>query len=77
MADLRITELTEKTTLDTGDLLVIVDNADIATTKKIKAENTGIVDGELRLIPKASSIGPEGTVFYDSDDKCIYVGVGT
>lgn len=32
---------------------------------------------ELRLIPKESSSGPEGTVFYDSVDKCIYVGVET
>jgi len=30
--------------------------------------------GELRLTPKSSSSGPEGTVFYDSDDDHIYVG---
>jgi hypothetical protein len=55
---------------------VIVDeNVSPAQTKKIKAEDAGIVDGELRLIPKTSSSGPEGTVFYDSVDKCLYVGV--
>lgn len=30
---------------------------------------------ELRLTPKESSSGPEGTMFYDSVDKCVYVGV--
>ena len=30
---------------------------------------------ELRLIPKVSSSGAEGTIFYDSVDKCVYVGV--
>jgi len=28
---------------------------------------------ELRLTPKASSSGPEGTIFYDSDDDHIWV----
>ena len=74
----RISELDEKTILESGDLLVIVDlkEPDIKKrTKRIKAENAGIVDGELRLTPKTSSSGPEGTLFYDSVDKCIYVGV--
>ncbi|MBA7609788.1 hypothetical protein ES703_16982 [subsurface metagenome] len=31
--------------------------------------------GEVRLTPKASSSGAEGTIFYDSVDKCVYVGV--
>ena len=30
--------------------------------------------GEVRLTPKASSDGPEGTIFYDSDDNHVYVG---
>jgi hypothetical protein len=30
---------------------------------------------ELTLVPKASSTGAEGTIFYSSDDKHIYVGV--
>ena len=30
---------------------------------------------ELTLTPKASSSGPEGTIYYDSDDNHIYVGV--
>lgn len=30
---------------------------------------------ELRLIPKISSSGAEGTMFYDSEDKCIYLAV--
>ena len=75
MADQKISELTEKLILATGDLLVIVDNAGVATTKKIKAENAGFVDGELRLTPKAASSGVEGTLFYDSDDNSVYVGV--
>ena len=29
--------------------------------------------GELHLIPKASSSGPEGTMFYASDDDHVYV----
>jgi hypothetical protein len=29
--------------------------------------------GELNLVPKASSIGAEGTIFYDSDDNHVYV----
>jgi len=32
----------------------------------------GLLD-ELRLTPKASSTGPEGTIFYDMDDDHIYV----
>lgn len=32
-------------------------------------------DGEVHLTPKASSTGPEGTIFYDSEDNCVYVGV--
>ncbi len=46
-------------------------------------ENSNIQDGlifgdvettEIRLIPKASSTGAEGTIFYDSDDDHVYVG---
>jgi len=29
---------------------------------------------EIRLTPKSSSSGPEGTMFYDSDDNHVYVG---
>jgi len=29
---------------------------------------------EIRLTPKASSSGAEGTIFYDSDDDHVYVG---
>lgn len=32
-----------------------------------------LVAGELRLTPKASSTGPEGTMYYDSDDDHVYV----
>ena len=35
---------------------------------------TGLSGGEIRLIPKASSTGAEGTIFYSSADKCLYVG---
>jgi len=30
-------------------------------------------EGEIRLTPKASSTGAEGTIFYDSDDDHVYV----
>jgi len=30
---------------------------------------------EIRLTPKASSAGPEGTIFYNSGDNSVYVGV--
>jgi hypothetical protein len=30
--------------------------------------------GEITLVPKASSSGAEGTIFYDSDDDHVYVG---
>lgn len=30
---------------------------------------------EILLTPKASSTGAEGTIFFDSDDKCVYVAV--
>jgi len=32
-----------------------------------------LADGELKLTPKPSSSGAEGTVFYDSDDDHVYV----
>ena len=31
-------------------------------------------DTEVVLTPKTSSTGPEGTMFYDSDDDHVYVG---
>ncbi len=42
---------------------------------KVHEVDTRLPVPELRLIPKASSSGPEGTMFYDSVDKCVYVGV--
>ncbi len=36
------------------------------------AENYDITD-EIRLTPKSSSSGPEGTVYYDSDDDHLWV----
>lgn len=38
-------------------------------------DDNDCVDGvsELRLIPKASSTGAEGTIYYDSDDDHLYV----
>ena len=35
---------------------------------------TGLEGTEIRLTPKASSTGAEGTIFYDSDDDHIWVG---
>ena len=34
---------------------------------------TGLAGSEIRLTPKASSTGAEGTIFYDSDDDHIWV----
>ncbi len=31
--------------------------------------------GEITLVPKTSSSGPEGTIFFNSTDKGVYVGV--
>ena len=41
------------------------------TTLKVVA--APVLD-EIRLTPKVSSTGPEGTVYYDSDDDHLYVG---
>jgi len=46
-----------------GDLLV---GGDLDVTGSIEAS-------EVKLIPKASSTGAEGTIFYDSDDDHVYV----
>lgn len=35
---------------------------------------TDIEATEVRLIPKASSTGAEGTIFYNSADNHVYVG---
>ena len=35
----------------------------------------GVEFSEVKLTPKASSTGAEGTMFYDSDDNHVYVGV--
>ena len=42
-------------------------------TYNISTSGYAAVD-EVRLNPKASSSGPEGTIYYDSDDDHIYVG---
>ena len=51
------------------------------TSKHISDLNTAVntmegtfSDGEVHLTPKASSSGPEGTIFYNSDDNAVYVG---
>lgn len=33
-------------------------------------------DGEVHLTPKVSSTGARGTVFFSSDDDCLYVATG-
>ena len=35
---------------------------------------TGLEGDYIRLTPKASCAGPEGSIYYDSDDNHIYVG---
>jgi len=34
---------------------------------------TGMSGEEIRLIPKAASTGPEGTIFYSSTHKAVFV----
>lgn len=34
---------------------------------------SGVTDGEVRMTPKSSSTGPEGTMFYCSDDDHVWV----
>jgi hypothetical protein len=45
----------------------------------VSSGSTGIIatpnDGELHLTPKSISTGAEGTMFYNSDDNSVYVGV--
>ncbi len=63
-------EITVSDIIDHGDLLGLTDD-----------DHTGYVlatgvraMSELRLTPKVSSSGPEGTVYYDSGDNSVYVG---
>ena len=42
------------------------------TTTELELD--GVTHDEIRLTPKASSSGPEGTMFYASDDDHVYVG---
>ena len=42
-------------------------------TQYLLADGTRAAN-EIRLTPKVSSSGPEGTIFYDSDDDHVYVG---
>jgi hypothetical protein len=43
---------------------------------KLDAVSDTVVNGEIRLTPKASSSSTaDGTIFYCSDDKSVYVGV--
>lgn len=44
------------------------------TVLEISGALAGSVFDEIRLVPKASSTGAEGTIFYDSDDDHVYVG---
>ena len=54
----------------TGTLAVI---ATALLQRKLAIETRNVEFGEVRLIPKASSSGAEGTMFYDSDDNYVYV----
>ena len=40
---------------------------------RLTSEAVADDDGEVHLIPKESSTGVEGTIFYDSDDDHVYV----
>lgn len=55
---------------DHGELSGLTDDDH---TQYLLATGARVAD-EIRLNPKASSSGPEGTVYYDSDDDHIYVG---
>lgn len=65
------TEVTVTGVDDHGDLTGLLDDDH---TIYLLADGTRAAS-EIRLTPKTSSSGPEGTMFYDSVDKCVYVGV--
>jgi hypothetical protein len=44
------------------------------TVLEIAGSGAGSEFDEIRLVPKASSTGAEGTMFYDEDDDHVYVG---
>jgi len=54
----------------------LVDTRDVAAdgTKLDGIESGTTALAEVRLTPQTSSSGPEGTVYYDSDDDHLYVG---
>lgn len=60
---------------DESEITVATDIFDL--TLYLLADGTRAAS-EIRLTPKprASSSGPEGTVLFDSEDKCVYVGIG-
>jgi hypothetical protein len=50
------------------------DATKVPTQQSVKAYADGYhPSGEIRLTPKESSSGPEGTIYYDSDDDHVYV----
>lgn len=51
----------------------LLKNGSRALTADWDAGEHAISTGEIRLAPKTSSTGPEGTMFYDSDDDHVYV----
>ena len=61
------------TTLNPADHGFLLGLADDDHTQYLLADGTRAAN-EIRLTPKASSSGPEGTIFYDSDDDHVWVG---
>ena len=64
------TEITLSDIIDHGNLIGLTDD----DHKHYVLATGARAMNELRLTPKASSSGPEGTMYYDSGDDSVYVG---
>lgn len=72
-ADSKISEDTQNVTINDLNLIPSVDDSQVLGSSSKRWSS--VYSGEIRLSPKANSSGPEGTIFYCSTDKSVYVGV--
>lgn len=71
-----IIETVEETTIITQETAVTIIESIGVGPQGVKGDTgAGLLNGELNLTPKASSTGAEGTIFYNSSDNYVYVGV--
>jgi len=64
-------------TKDVSGNMTLEDTVTGAKTLAELAVGSSCEFDEILLTPKESSSGSEGTMFYHSVDKCVYVGVDT